>query len=260
MTSTARGRGGQIAGWQSLQPDHRAIARPFDRAPLDERVVERIRRERYAPRFTQCDYLHLRDLHRVLEQALASVALPPGPALDVYCGTQPYREMISSRRVWGLDLDRHFGRTDVAGAVPLPFCDSAFSLVLCTQALHLVDDPSTVVCEMGRVLTAGGRVIVTVPHIFRREIPAERKLSAEQLRELFAGWDAAVIGFGGLGSALAYFPASLLNGAARRWPALHAVLPLFALVLNSMCGALDLVLSPLAQRWPASWIVVARRA
>ena len=236
------------------------MARSLGRPPLAERVVARIRRERYAPRFTQCDYLHLRDLHRTLRQAPASVSVPTGPALDVYCGTQPYREMISARRVWGLDLDRHFGRTDVAGTVPLPFRDGAFSLVLCTQALHLVDDPQATVREMRRVLMSGGCAVVTVPHIFRREIPAERKLSAKQLRELFAEWGADVTGFGGLGSALAYCPASLANGAARRWPVLRAVLPLLAVVLNAAASLLDLVLRPLANRWPASWIVVARNA
>ena len=238
----------------------RASTAGVGRVPLSERTVERIRRERYAPRFTQCDYLHLRDLQRALGQALASVAPPAGPVLDVYCGTQPYRDLISARRVWGLDLDRHFGRTDVAGTVPLPFRDGSFALVLCTQALHLVDDPAAAVREMGRVLSGGGRVIVTVPHIFRREIPTERKLSAEQLRALFAGWDVVVIGFGGLGSALAYFPASLANGAARRWPVLRAVLPLLALLLNATAGLLDFVLRPLARRWPASWIVVAKNA
>jgi SAM-dependent methyltransferase len=231
---------------------------PAERPPLPERIVERIRRERYAPRITQCDYLHLRDLRSALAEALERTALPPGPALDVYCGTQPYREMISARAVWGLDLDRHFGRTDVVGAVPLPFRDGAFSLVLCTQALHLVDDPLATVHEMRRVLAPGGMAIVTVPHIFRRELTTERKLSAEQLRGLFSGWDVEVKGVGGLGSALAYYPASLANGAARRWPALRAALPPLGLTLNAAGSIADLLLRPFAQRWPASWIVVAR--
>ena len=234
------------------------MAHSFGRPPLADNTVDRIRRERYAPRFTQCDYLHLRDLRHALVQALASLSLPEGPSLDLYCGTQPYRELISARRVWGLDLDQHFGRTDVAGSLPLPFRNGTFSLVVCTQALHLVDDPSAVVREMRRVLCKGGCAIVTVPHIFRREIPAERKFSEQQLYELFSGWDVAVMGFGGLGSAFTYFPASVANGAARRWPVLRRVLPLLGFTLNAAGVLLDLLLRPLAHELPASWIVVAR--
>lgn len=229
------------------------------RPPLSERTIERIRRERYKPRLTQCDYLHLRDLNNALAESFARVEVPPGPALDLYCGTQPYRALIPTRPVWGIDIDRHFGRIDVAGTVPLPFTDGAFSLVLCTQALHLVDDPTETVREMHRVLTTGGRAIVTVPHIFRRELTSERKLSADQLRTLFTGWDVSVCGFGGLGSALAYFPASLANGAARRWPALRVVLPLVGVGLNISGGLADFLLSPFATNLPASWIIVASK-
>src|SRR5206468_2397119 len=107
----------------------------------------------------------------------------------------------------------HFGRTENVGTLPLPFRAGSFALVLCTQALHLVDAPTETVREMHRLLLPNGCAVVTIPHIFRREIPNERKLSARQLRDLFDGWDVRVTGFGGLGSAAAFFPASLANGA-----------------------------------------------
>ena len=76
----------------------------MDRARLPDVVVERIRRERYDPRKTQFDYLHLRDLKAQLQAAFARLPNVSGPGLDLFCGTQPYREMIPVKPVWGLDL------------------------------------------------------------------------------------------------------------------------------------------------------------
>jgi SAM-dependent methyltransferase len=233
----------------------------MNRPMLPEREVERIRRERYAPRPTQWDYLHLAGLRHGIAEILAALPIARGPVLDLYCGTQPYREMIPWRPVWGFDIDRHFGRADVIGSLPLPFADGTFAVVLCTQALYLVDDPAATVQEMRRVLAPDGYAVVTIPHLFRREIPAERKYSAAQLRELFAGWhEVRVIGTGGMGAGLAYFPGSLAGAAARHSSLARRVLPAVALVLNGTGMALDVALRPLARRWPASFIVVAQRA
>ena len=232
----------------------------FDRPRLPDDTIERIRRERYAPSVKQCDYLHLRDLRNALDAAFHEIGPQPGPALDLWCGTQPYRDMVPARPLWGVDLDRHFGRTDVVGGLPLPFEDGAFSIVVCTQALHLVDDPAATVREMARVLRPGGTAVVTVPHIFRREIRQERKLSAADLTTLFSGWESTVTGFGGLGSALAYFPASLANGAARRWKPLSMALPVLGLMLTGVGTVIDRVSQWLGAPRNASWIVVARTA
>jgi len=234
---------------------------PVWRSPLSEATIERSRRERYRPRPTECAYLYLTGIQQALTDTFRQLPVAEGPALDLFCGTQPYRDMIPRRPVWGLDRDRYFGRADVAGSVPLPFRDGAFSLVLCTQALHMVDDPPATVKEMHRVLAPGGHAVVTVPYLFRREHPAERQYGAAQLRALFAGWaETRVSGFGGVGSALAYYPGSLAGGAARRWPPLRHVLPPVALALNAAGIALEAVLRPLARRWPGSFIVVARRS
>lgn len=227
------------------------------RPRLPEHIVERIRRERYEPRFSQCDYLHLRDLRDALVTALAGIRLPSGPALDLYCGTQPYQAMLPARRIVGLDIDRHFGRTDVVGSVPMPFRDGAFALVLCTQALHLVDEPATAVQEMRRVLGRGGCAVITIPHVLRRELAAERKFSKQQLLALFDGWDVEVTGFGGMGSVLAYLPGSIVNGAARRWPVLRIVLPVVGNLLNTLGELADRLLTRMGRRWPASWLVLA---
>ena len=119
---------------------------------------------------------------------------PSGPVLDLFCGTKPYLDLIPWRPVWGLDIDRHFGRADVIGDLPLPFRDSAFGLVFCSQALHLVDDPAGTVGEMARVLTPDGRVIVTIPHLFLAEGDFERHWSRADLHALFDRWQRVRIG------------------------------------------------------------------
>ena len=235
------------------------MASSMDRRRLSESVIERIRRERYAPRIVQCDYLHLRDVRAVLEGAFSRLTRIPGPVLDLFCGTQPYREMIPAQPVWGFDVDRHFGRVDIVGGLLLPFDDATFSLVLCTQALHLVEDPATTVREMARVLKPGGTAIVTVPHIFRKEIPEERHLSDDQLRSLFTGWEARIDGFGGRLSTAMYTVAGIHNTVARRWSALRfASIPL-ALIVNISSIACEALTGHRTGRFNASWLVVAAR-
>ena len=228
------------------------------RSPLSAMTVARIRRERYEPRVTQCDYLHLRDLRTALVTALAELKPVPGPALDLYCGTQPYREFIPASPVWGLDLDRHFGRANVSGNLPLPFADKVFSLILCSQALHLVDDPAATVGEMARVLKPGGLAVITVPRMFLREIPQERAYSDHDIRRLFVGWSTSISGFGGLGSALALWPGSLLNRAARHWWFPRFVLPVPAILLNIVGTLIDIGARALGRPENASWIAVCR--
>lgn len=246
---------GSTGGTMAARP-----ASGVSRPRLPDADVERIRRERYRPRPTQWDYLHLDSLRRAITTTLEELPITTGPVLDLYCGTQPYRELIPWRPIWGFDIDRHFGRTDVIGSLPLPFATATFTLVLCTQALYLTDDPAAVVREVRRVLAPRGYVAATVPHIFRREIPAERKYSASQLRALFAGWDEArVIGIGGPGAGLVYYPGSIAGAVARRSSLARRCLPVIALGINGAGIVLDRALRPMARRWPASFMLVARR-
>lgn len=227
---------------------------------LPEAEIERARRERREPRFTQWDYLHLSGLRRGLLASFKLVAEPAGPVLDLFCGTKPYLELIPWRPVWGLDLDHHFGRADVIGEPPLPFRDGTFGVVICSQALHLVDDPVGTVQEMVRVLTPGGRVIVTVPHVFLAEGDFERHWSPDDLRALFAGWqDVRILGIDGPGAALAFVVGRLAMLVARRWHIPRAIFTSCVVVLNTVCLGVDLLTSPAHRRWPHSLLLIAHR-
>jgi SAM-dependent methyltransferase len=243
--------------------DPRFVARPrvqLHRRRLSEQEIERARRERREPRFTQWDYLHLSGLRRGLIASFRLLPPPTGPVLDLFCGTKPYLELIPWRPVWGLDVDHHFGRADVLGASPLPFRDGAFGAVLCSQALHLVDDPLGTVDEMARVLAPHGHVIVTIPHLFLAEGDFERHWSKGDLRALFDGWqDVRILGIDGPGAALAFVLGRTAMLASRRWPSLKVIYAPGVMTLNAICTVLDWLVMPFHRHRPHSLLLTARR-
>jgi SAM-dependent methyltransferase len=231
----------------------------LNRPILPDNEIARIRVERLHPRVTQWDYLHLEGLRRELDAVLGR--LPPSnhPVLDLFCGTKPYSGLVRSRPVWGIDCDRHFGGADVLGAVPLPFRDGAFAAVICTQALHLVDDPIATIRDMERVLRHDGHAVVTIPHLFIAEGDFERHWSREDLQRLFGDWDDVQIrGIDGPGVALAFMAGRLTMLAARRWRAVRLCYVPIVVIMNGACSLLDWLLRPLHRRFPHSLLLLAR--
>jgi SAM-dependent methyltransferase len=232
----------------------------MNRSPLTDSEIAQIRRARYRPSPTHYHYLHLVSLLNGLKAALARLPQTAGPALDLHCGTQPYRDVIPWRPLWGYDIDLHFGRADVVGGTRLPFDDAAFEVILCTQALYLVDDPVATVAEMRRVLRPGGYVIATVPRLFRRELSLEIKYDPEDLKRLFATWsEVQIVGRGSPAAGLVYYLGSLGLALSRRSAAARLLEPALAVVLNAIGMALDFALTPLRSWQPAMLILVARR-
>jgi SAM-dependent methyltransferase len=230
------------------------------RPGLPDAEVERIRRERRDPRPSQWDYLHLEGLRRALEDAFERLPGARGPVLDVFCGTKPYLELLPWRPAWGLDIDRHFGRADVVGDLPLPFRDQTVGVALVTQALHMVDDPAGTLDELARVLAPGGYVVVTVPHLFLAEGDFERHWSAADLRRLFSGWnDVRIEGIDGPGAALAFVLGRIAMLGARRWRLARMVLLPAVLVINGLGAAVDRLLPAVGRRYPHSLLLVAAK-
>lgn len=103
-------------------------------------------------------------LHRrpILERWLGEL---PGDllVLDVGGRIQPYRALIESktRTYFGLDLQLE-GMVDVvATAERIPVRSDSLDLVLCTDTLQYVPDPSAALREMHRVLKPGGQLILS---------------------------------------------------------------------------------------------------
>ena len=93
--------------------------------------------------------------------------LPSGEldVLDVGGRIQPYRALIANRlrRYVAVDL-RLTPLVDVlARAEQLPLGSARFDLVICTQVLEYVAQPSLVFGEIHRVLKPGGALLLSVP-------------------------------------------------------------------------------------------------
>ena len=78
------------------------------------------------------------------------------PVLDVGCGERARADV-------NLDVRRTSACNLVASAENLPLRDSSVSLVLCSQVLEHLENPSMALREMKRVLLDGGEVRIDVP-------------------------------------------------------------------------------------------------
>jgi SAM-dependent methyltransferase len=82
--------------------------------------------------------------------------------LDVGCGEKPYYPFFAGAAEYiGVDVQEN-PHADLHGAIEaLPVEDDAFDIVLCTQVLEHVDDPTKAVRELYRVTAPGGRVLAS---------------------------------------------------------------------------------------------------
>jgi SAM-dependent methyltransferase len=113
------------------------------------------------------------DFERRIADAVTAFAasLPAGArVLDAGAGEGAYKSYFPGRRYVGLDLgigDQQWDYTqlDVLGDLTsLPFADGVFDAALNIVTLEHVKDPARVLCELGRVLRPGGRLLLVVPH------------------------------------------------------------------------------------------------
>jgi len=101
---------------------------------------------------------------------------------------------------------------------------------------------------------------VTVPHLYRRTTPWERRYSVTQLEQLFAGFEGGEIHrVDSLGAAGAYVVGTLLRSVALRSTSVARRLPPVLALVNRVGDRADRVLGPLGRFLPHSLILVARR-
>jgi SAM-dependent methyltransferase len=236
--------------------------------PADE--LDWIRRTRRYPARTQAEYLILRYLVNNLERVLREIRHPVDDVLDLYCGTQPYRDLVPPHtRYLSMDIDDRYGTPDVISSEFLPFPDDSFDLVLFTEAFHYVTDPKAGVAELKRVIRPGGTLVLTVPLVWEydRRI-VERRYTGPQLAELFAGWDEVrVLENGGYAVAWATLTGRVLRGIDELLPAgpHRALRPLFV-AANLALNFVATLLTKGEARWhtgpfvlPMGLLLTARR-
>jgi SAM-dependent methyltransferase len=99
-------------------------------------------------------------------------ALPPGPMLDVGCGTMPYRELFPQADPYeGLEInqERQLNNTRVVyfyDGKTFPIPADHFSAVLCFEVLEHSFVPEHLLSECYRVLRPGGTLLLTMPFLW----------------------------------------------------------------------------------------------
>jgi SAM-dependent methyltransferase len=106
---------------------------------------------------------------------LALLSPIQGDVLDVGCGAQPYRELFhpqaNYRAIDSAGAEHNFGY-----AVPdttyyegdcWPIDNASIDVILCTETLEHVPDPSVFLAEAARCLRPGGWLLLTVPFAAR---------------------------------------------------------------------------------------------
>jgi SAM-dependent methyltransferase len=237
--------------------------------PLSAAELAAVRRSRRHPRRTQFDYLHVRRFVDDLGAALRRLEPPVRDALDVWCGSRPYEDLLPADVRWtGFDVpDNPYGVADVVSDDFLPFDDESFDLVLCVEAFQWVRDPLHAVAEFRRVLRPGGTAIVTLPYAYEYDrTNFERRYTGNELVELFDGWDDVELSEnGGRGVAWAVLTGSMLDHAVGRGRVARAAWPLLATTYATI-NLLGAVLAWIEDRhgpgsvaFPMNLTVVARR-
>jgi SAM-dependent methyltransferase len=93
--------------------------------------------------------------------------LMSGRLLDIGCGRRPYEDLLAHRltRYVGMEGSAtSWSRADLLGdALDLPFSDGSFEVVLATEVMEHLPDSDRFLSEVGRVLSPGGVVVVSVP-------------------------------------------------------------------------------------------------
>lgn len=108
-----------------------------------------------------------------LMQAQIAAFLPTGPlgrVLDYGAGNSPYRKLLACDSYVAVDISQNLACDIDYLIVPgnkLPIEDHAFDLVLLLDVLEHVSEPDFVMGEIRRLLTPNGRLIISVPFMYR---------------------------------------------------------------------------------------------
>jgi SAM-dependent methyltransferase len=121
-----------------------------------------------------------------------------GNLLDVGCGEMPYRSCLPADLAYtGIDVPQAsaFAMRGSDAIVPfdgvsIPFANSSFDTVLCTEVLEHAAEPEALIAEMQRVLKPGGTLIATVPFSARVHYAPHdyRRFTKYALARLFASF------------------------------------------------------------------------
>lgn len=117
-----------------------------------------------------------------------------GKLLDFGCGNKPYSHLFKANEYIGVDIenttghDTRFQKPDVYyDGITIPFNDSHFDTIFCSEVLEHVPNIDLILDELNRVLKPGGKMLITVPFCWNEhEIPFDfRRFSSFGLKTIF---------------------------------------------------------------------------
>jgi SAM-dependent methyltransferase len=116
---------------------------------------------RLYPRMIDCDWLVLREMRSAIEAVAARVAGDGKVAIDLGCGSQPYRSIFTSRGLiyQGADIGSGDIRIDQDGRVDA--ADGSADLVLSFQVLEHVRNVDVYLREARRIVRERGWLILS---------------------------------------------------------------------------------------------------
>ena len=178
--------------------------------------------------------------------------------LDVGCGVKPYLPYFSGATSYvGVDVQDN-PNADLHGAIEaLPVDDGSFDVVLATQVLEHVDDPSAAVRELHRVTAPGGRVLASTHGVmvFHPNPVDHWRWTHTGLERLFAtnaDWSRVDVKPGaGTAACLGFLVADFVHLLFKRAHLAGAAGPLIA-GLNSAAAALDARVALLREPMPGA--------
>jgi SAM-dependent methyltransferase len=117
-----------------------------------------------------------RGRRRIIERVVNSFCKKPTAVLEIGCGTGEtldfLKKILPESSIYGIDHSQvavaFSKKVDgvsvvLADAAKLPFDNSSFDLVLILDVLEHIADDSLVIREINRVLTKGGKLVITCP-------------------------------------------------------------------------------------------------
>lgn len=219
-------------------------------------------RRRLFPLITDPNWLVLRARREHFSRWLNQLPLQNANVLDVGGRLQPYRELLpQSCRYWSVDLRTTALLSVVADAGSLPFPESTFQLVICTQMLEYAPCPQQVVNEFHRVLAPGGTLLLSAPSIFPRDSEHDRwRFFPAAYRSLMSQFsDLEVLAEGGTVAGFMRTTAVFARTSARYDPLRLALDLTLVPVLNALGALGDKILGASDGTFTVNYSVRARK-
>jgi SAM-dependent methyltransferase len=190
-----------------------------------------------------------------------------GLCLDAGSGRSPWKPLLAARgiRVLSLDVEDRAGEVDIiADLQDMPDIeDGSITTVLCTQVLEHLPRPWDAIGEICRVLTPGGYLILSVPHLsVIHEAPHDYyRYTRYGLRTLCERSGLEVVQIeesGGLLSFLSHAISMVLFCTLAAVPGLRWITWKINLALIHIFSAADRLLGA-ASVYPCNYVLLARK-